>query len=455
MTTTTQNRDLQLPGAPEPTPRGHLGLIVAASLATGLVAALALVAAPFIPAKENVLTGVVLLAFALGWALLAVLSTRFSSQPQRWAAAPAAFMAVAGLISLLPPGSVVQDVFGWVWPPVLFGLVVWMFLRVRRDMGSRIGRWLLYPVLAVLMVAAVGGGYQTVRESLEARVYRPPGQLIDVGGHRLHLHCTGSGSPTVVLEAGGGASSSDFGWIAPAVARDTRVCVYDRAGRGWSDATDGPQDGAHIAADLHTLLERAQVPGPYVLAGHSFGGLYVQSFAARFPDQVAGMVLLDSTAPKPGPAQPTNTDPYNVIGRVAALSAASAHLGAGRLLNPISYTTLPPRSRDEARANSSTARHLASFVEEYGVANTSMQQASALTSLNGKPLIVLTADEAADDQWQSKQDHLATLSTNNLHRHANATHASLLEDEADAAVASKAIHDVVVAVRTSRPLAPR
>jgi pimeloyl-ACP methyl ester carboxylesterase len=67
--------------------------------------------------------------------------------------------------------------------------------------------------------------------------------------------------------------------------------VYDRAGRGWSDATDGPQDGAQIAADLHTLLERAQVPGPYVLAGHSFGGLYVQSFAAQFPDQVAGMVL--------------------------------------------------------------------------------------------------------------------------------------------------------------------
>ena len=89
-------------------------MIVAASLATGLVAALALVAAPFIPAKETILTGVVLLAFALGWPLLAMLSTRFSNQPQRWAAAPAVFLAVAGLISLLPPGSVVQDVFGWV-----------------------------------------------------------------------------------------------------------------------------------------------------------------------------------------------------------------------------------------------------------------------------------------------------------------------------------------------------
>src|SRR5215204_6521067 len=96
-----------------------------------------------------------------------------------------------------------------------------------------------------------------LRESLEARAYPMPGQLIDVGGHRLHLYCTGSGSPTVVLEPGHGGSSSDFGWIAPTVARDTRVCVYDRAGRGWSDATDGPQDGAHVAADLRTLLERA------------------------------------------------------------------------------------------------------------------------------------------------------------------------------------------------------
>src|SRR5215218_2700884 len=337
MTTTTQDRDLQLPGAPEHTPRGHLGLIVSASLAAGLVAALALVAAPFIPAKENVLTGVVLLAFALGWALLAVLSVRFSSQPQRWAAAPAAFMAVAGLISLLPPGSVVQDVFGWVWPPVLFGLVVWMFLSTRRQLRSRSARWLLYPVLAVLMVASIGGGYETVRESLDARAYPMPGQLVDVGGHRLHLHCTGSGSPAVVLEPGQGGASSDLGWIAPAVARGSTVCVYDRAGRGWSDAADGPQDATQIAADLHTLLERAQVPGPYVLAGHSFGGLYILSFAAQFPDQVAGMVLLDSTAPKPGPAPPTNTEPDNFLGRVSVLLPAVAHLGAGRLLNPFSY----------------------------------------------------------------------------------------------------------------------
>jgi pimeloyl-ACP methyl ester carboxylesterase len=455
MTTATRHGDLQQPGRAQPTAKSRIGLIVALSMAAGLIVAVVLVAMPFIPARENVLTGVVLLAFALGWALLAVLSTRFSDQPQRWAAVPAMFMAVAGLVSL-SGSAAVQAVFSWVWPPVLFGLVVWMFLRVRQ-LRSRIGRWLLYPVLAVLMIAAIGGGYQTVRESLDAKAYPPPGQLIDVGGHQLHLYCTGSGSPTVVLEPGGGASSSDLAWIAPAVARDTRVCVYDRAGRGWSDPAKGPQDGAHIAADLHTLLQRAQVPGPYVLAGHSFGGLYVQSFAAQFPDQVAGMVLLDSTAPKPGPAQPINAGSGDMVHRVAALAAASAHLGVGRLIAMGSYGSLPSRSRDEARANSSTAAHLGSFIEEFfGGADTSMQQASALTSLNGKPLIVLTADQGINDnEWQSKQDRMAALSTNSLHRHANATHDSLLDDEADAAVASQAIHDVVVAVRTSRPLPPR
>src|SRR5215217_4294743 len=251
-------------------------------MAAGLIAAVLLVAMPFVPANEHALTGVVLLAFALGWALLGVLSVRFSDQPQRWAAAPAAFMGLAGLASL-SGSAAVHAVFSWVWPPILFGLVVWAFLQARRQLRSRSARVLLYPVLAVLMVASVAGGYETVRESLDARAYPMPGQLIDVGGHRMHLYCTGSGSPTVVLEPGQGGVSSDLAWIAPAVAPDSRVCVYDRAGRGWSDAADGPQDAVRIAADLHTLLERAHVPGPYVLAGHSFGGLYVLSFAAQFP----------------------------------------------------------------------------------------------------------------------------------------------------------------------------
>jgi pimeloyl-ACP methyl ester carboxylesterase len=102
-----------------------------------------------------------------------------------------------------------------------------------------------------------------------------------------------------------------------------------------------------------------------VLAGHSFGGLYVQTFAANYPDQVAGLVLLDSTAPKPGPALPTRAESYSVFGRVSTLLPAVAHLCAGRLIAQASYGNLPPRYRDEARANASTARHLRSYIEEF------------------------------------------------------------------------------------------
>jgi pimeloyl-ACP methyl ester carboxylesterase len=428
-------------------------LIVAGSLVAGLVAALALVAAPFIPAKEHVLTGVVLLGFAFGWVLLVVLSVRITDQSQSWAVAPAVFFALAGLISLLPTGSVVQKVFGWVWPPLLLGLVVWMIIQARRQLRSRTRRWIIYPLLTVLALASIGGGYETVRESIDATAYPPPGQLIDVGGHRLHLNCTGSGSPTVVLEPGLGEVSPAMGWIAPVVARDTRVCVYDRAGRGWSDPADGPQDADRTTTDLHTLLDRAHIPGPYVLVGHSFGGLYILTFAATYPDQVAGMVLLDSTAPVPGPVPPTKAGSYDLVGRVSALLPALAHLGAAHLTGD-SYDSLPPRSRDEARATVSTAHSVKSFINEFFEGSTATHQAASLVDFGSKPLIVVTAGRGHDASWLAAQDKLATLSTNSRHQTvADATHASLVLDQTDAAAASQAIRDVVAAVRTSRPLA--
>jgi hypothetical protein len=142
MTTATRHRDLQQPGRAQPTAKSRIGSIVALSMAAGLIVAVALIAAPFVPVKENVLIGVVLLGFALGWALLAVLSSRFSDQPQRWAAAPAVFMALVGLGSF-SGSAAVHTVLSWVWPPVLFALVVWMIVKVRRQVRSRSARWLL------------------------------------------------------------------------------------------------------------------------------------------------------------------------------------------------------------------------------------------------------------------------------------------------------------------------
>jgi pimeloyl-ACP methyl ester carboxylesterase len=440
------------PSHPGRGPRGHIGWVVAGSLATGLVAAVVLALAPFIPAEETAVTGAVLCGFALGWAMLAVLSVRFTDQPQRWAAAPALVMGVGGLL-LVSFGAPVDQVLNWVWPPAMLGLAVWMIVCVHRQLQSRGGRWLLYPVIAVLALASIGGGYQTLGAAADAKAYPMPGQLIDVGGHRLHLSCTGSGTPTVVLEPGAGEMSSNLGWIAPAVARDTRVCVYDRAGRGWSEPAATAQDGAQIATDLHRLLQRAHVPGPYVLAGHSFGGLYVLTFAARYPDEVAGMVLVDSTAPasaaNPGAASPGHGGSNDAMSRVAVLVSTSARLGLGRLYAQFAWGSLPPRSREEVRASDATASTLRSTIDEYLQATASVEQAGALGDFADKPLIVLTAGSGHDAAWSAAQNRLARLSTNSVHRIiAGATHEDLIGNEEDAAATTQAILDVVASVRS-------
>jgi pimeloyl-ACP methyl ester carboxylesterase len=436
---------------------GHVGRVVTGSLATGLVLALVLVVAPSIPADESNVTGAVLCGFAVGWAMLAVLSMRFTDQPQRWAAAPALFMGLGGLL-LVGFGSSVQQVLNWVWPPAMLALAIWMIVRARRQLRSRSRRWLLYPVIAALALASIGGGYETVREAADAGAYPMPGQSIDVGGHRLHLNCTGSGSPTVVLEPGGGEMSSNLGWIAPAAARYTRVCVYDRAGRGWSEPAATAQDATQIVTDLHTLLQRGNVPGPYVLAGHSFGGLYVLTFAARYPDQVAGMVLVDSTAPasaaKPRAAAAGAAGSYDLIARVSALVSTTGRLGLGRLYAQSSFGSLPPRSRDEVRASTATAGNLRSTIDEFVQASASVDQAAALRDFADKPLGVLTAGSGHDAAWSTAQNHLATLSTNSVHRVIDgATHEALIADKQYAAATTQAILDVVSSVRNPGPLA--
>ena len=179
-------------------------------------------------------------------------------------------------------------------------------------------------------LCAVGGGHQTIREALDRRTYVAPGQLVDVGGHRLHLNCAGSGTPAVILESGLGEAGAYWGWISTAVAHDTKVCAYDRAGRGWSDPASVPQDGFAVARDLHVLLERAQIQAPVVLVGHS-SAEYVRIFADRYPEQVAGMVLLDGQPAEAFEGLPSYPAFYSGFRRVSALLPSLAPTRRGML----------------------------------------------------------------------------------------------------------------------------
>jgi pimeloyl-ACP methyl ester carboxylesterase len=142
-----------------------------------------------------------------------------------------------------------------------------------------------------------GAIYQAVGRARDARDFPPPGQMVNLGGYSLHFREEGEGGPAVVLEAGIAASSLSWSRVQPEVAKFARVCSYDRAGLGWSDSAPGARTAEQCARELHALLEKAGVPSPYVLVGHSFGACVVRMFASHHPHEVAGVVLVDGLHP--------------------------------------------------------------------------------------------------------------------------------------------------------------
>jgi pimeloyl-ACP methyl ester carboxylesterase len=149
----------------------------------------------------------------------------------------------------------------------------------------------------MLLFAMLGAVYQALGTSRDVKVNPPPGRLVDLGTHRLHLLESGTGSPTILLEAGLMSTVLSWSDLQRELAHSFRVVTYDRAGLGWSDLGPMPRTAEQIVNELHALLQKACIPPPYVLVGHSFGGLTMPLFAARFPHEVAGMVLIDPVAP--------------------------------------------------------------------------------------------------------------------------------------------------------------
>ena len=451
------SQELQAGGTSSPSsPRqGHLGLLVLASVAFGLLVALVSALVVFGGSSEPTITGVILEAFAAGWAMLAVWSVRRTDQPQRWATAPAAFMGLSGLgLLVFQPATATVGTLGWVWPPVLLALVAWMVTQSRRWLHNWSRRAVLYPVFAVLVAMAAGALYQTIGEAKDQAVLTMPGHLVEVGNHRLHIKCTGSGTPTVVLEGGlGELSPAMAGWIAPAVATTTRVCVYDRSGYAWSEPAPNSEDGRAVAADLHTLLAAAGVAPPYVLAGHSTGGVYTRIFAGMYPTEVAGLVMLDAQPADVYTRLPGWRTFYSLYKRGEALAPSLARLGIARIAYDIVASSLPSTQRAEQQAMLSTPAYYRALHDEIAQLRTSLTEAQQVTSFGDTPLIVVTAGKDAQDGWLPLQDEMARLSTNSVHRILpDATHASLIEDQHDSTASAAAITDVVRAVRSGSPL---
>jgi pimeloyl-ACP methyl ester carboxylesterase len=152
-------------------------------------------------------------------------------------------------------------------------------------------------LIALLLLATLGVLYEQQAEGRDRELYPAPGRLVDVGGYRLHLDCAGKGA-TVVLEYGHQGSFLDWYRVQPQIAKFARVCLYDRGGYGWSDTSPKPRLPSVMAEELHALLHAAGEMPPYILVGHSFGGLNALMFAHKFPDEVAGVALVDASLPE-------------------------------------------------------------------------------------------------------------------------------------------------------------
>jgi len=309
----------------------------------------------------------------------------------------------------------------------------------------------LFLITAVIFCSASTGYiYQTVATALDKHNYPPPGKLVNINGHRLHIQSVGTGSPTVVLEAGLCAMSSVWGWIQPEVAKFTRVVSYDRAGLGWSEPDNAPHTALHVARQLHDLLQTSGIESPYVIVGHSMGGLLVRMFADQYPDNVAGMVLVDASHPDQYSQNPAIRRYMNSGFQLLKKIPLLTKLGYVRITGFLNSQAegLPARQRAEAEVFLSSHSHFNTTRNESSSWDSICAEVRCLRSFGNKPLAVLSAGRDLLPGSLELQGKLATLSSDSTHHVVKvATHVTLVTHREHAMSVVDAIRQVVEKVR--------
>lgn len=281
---------------------------------------------------------------------------------------------------------------------------------------NMIKKFILIPS-CIIWVFIVGIIYQSVSTKIDHYLYPPPGKKVDIGGYSLHINIQGSKGPTVILDAGMGLNSLDWSLVQPKIAEFARVCSFDRAGYGWSDLSPLERTSQSIVEELHHLLIQAKIPPPYILVGHSFGGVNMRLFASYYPHEVFGVVLVESSNENqleelPPPLPPSLT-------KEVFLSKE----GYIRLMNHLpkakeAYKMFPKRVQKMYLATNSETKAIKANIEEQEMIKESLEELKRAGGyLGDRPLIVITAgmlptpEEVGLPEWKIKEngkiwDHL-------------------------------------------------
>jgi pimeloyl-ACP methyl ester carboxylesterase len=281
-------------------------------------------------------------------------------------------------------------------------------------------RWLAYAAGAAVTAGALSAVYQAACEAGDRRRFPPPSRMTDIGGRRVHVLSLGSGSPPIVAIPALGGNSMEMLSFFRTLADENQVCLYDRPGLGWSDAPPrGRRSFGDMADELQRALAGAGVEPPYVIAGHSVGGIVAQHFAARYPEQTAGLLLIDSSHQQQGVRFQVNGRPSATLLRRRALRRRLRVLGAYRLyvmtgrgrLNAVIREDVLPEHAAASRAMDLTSRHRSTVVREMLLM---ARRNGPPPGLGSVPVTVLTAADH-DETWMGLQEELARLSTRSVH----------------------------------------
>jgi pimeloyl-ACP methyl ester carboxylesterase len=339
-------------------------------------------------------------------------------------------------------------------------------IKLQRGEYSRSRRWIegiiLLPAAFFCIAVGVLAAFNAI--ALYYDRHPPPGKMYAVNGRRMRLQCVGQGSPTIVLEAGGGKDGMTWTGIQSKLAAHTQVCSYDRAGLGWSDPAPSPRDADHVATELHGLIASAHISVPVVLMGHSMGGLFIRDYAAHFPSEVAGLIFEDSSTPLQNrqPAYRAFEEPRKATRFDDLLNEAMIELGIPRLLGACSGRFDRVKGIDQ-RAFYEDRCHepFQAMDAEMDAFDLSGQETVSTGPFGDMPILILFHDLAIDvgdipqsliEETKANQDAFLRLSTRSRRVIVKRSGHFLHIDRPD--VVAREVDDFVNRIRGNEPAPP-